>query len=208
MLTSKILLSKLKEYKPPFHHHIRDEIYDDIISEGEAVFPIIIDVLENDTLHSKQKALLEKSLWDIGGSAIMQFFVKRAENDYGYRLHLRKLDHIQLLQLRDKNPSLIKKMYNSFPEDRVVYCDKHQGLLGQELPKLGLTVPQLPFNVVKATWVGIKDCPVCGKKPTEQRWLYYWSPIEDWDKMRGRAGWVGICDNCEIQASQYMVEIN
>lgn len=205
MLTVEALHDKLTEYKPPFHHHIRDEIRDEIISYGEDILEIAKVLLdENEFQYYQQGGLLENALWKIGGEKIIQFFIEREEGIY-----IKKLSKDRLLQLRDDNPELIKEIYNYLPEEVLLYCEKHQYNLEAKLQELALTIPELPFDIsMVIDEHGIKNCPICDKSPENQRWLYIWTPNEDWIKMRGRAGWFGICDDCNIQVNWVIREMN
>jgi hypothetical protein len=48
-------------------------------------------------------------------------------------------------------------------------------------------------------------CPKCQKPLT---WIYFSSPAWTWEQMCGRAGWIGICRTCRVQADFKLTMIN
>jgi hypothetical protein len=211
MLTEHEIRELLASYIPPYHHEIRDEICDKIISCGEQVLESVQRILDDDTVKDRQKALLESALWQIGGELIKDFFIKKAEYDLGSRLYIKKLPREELLQLRETNSELLKKVFNYLPEEIISFCASRQYQINEELQRLGLSVPEESFDIGKEQQLNphlMKECPVCGKTPDKHSWLYFWTPNNDWANMRGRAGWIGLCKDCSIQASWVIREMN
>jgi hypothetical protein len=211
MLTEYEIRHLLANYTPPYHHEIRDEIREQIIACGEQVLRSVQPILDDKGVKDRHKALLESVLWTIGGNLIKDFFIKRAEYDLGSRAYIKELLHKDLLRLRETNPELLKKVFNYLPESIISFCASHQHQMQSELQRLGLTAPEESFDVNKEEQINphsVIDCPVCGKAPNKQSWLYFWTPDKDWHKMRGRAGWIGICGDCNIQVSRVIREMN
>lgn len=46
-----------------------------------------------------------------------------------------------------------------------------------------------------------KPCPKCGKKPDELFWLGIQSAPEKWKKGQGKAGFLTLCEQCNIQVN-------
>lgn len=212
MLTELEIRELIASYIPPYHHEIRDEIRAKIISCGEQVLESVQPILDDNGVKDRHKALLESVLWKISGDLIRDFFIKRAEYNLGSsRIYIKELPRKDLLQLRETNPELLKKVFNYLPENVISFCASHQHQMQSELQRLGLTAPEESFDVIKEERVNprsVIDCPVCGKAPNKQSWLYFWTPSEDWHKMRGRAGWMGLCRDCNIQVSRVIREMN
>jgi hypothetical protein len=211
MLTEIEIREMIASYIPPYHHEIRDEIYKEIIACGEEVLGSVQPLLDDSNLKHRQRALLERALWAIGGNLIKDFFIERAEYNPGSRSYIKELPREDLLHLREINPELLKKVFTYLPEDIISYCVARQHQMKEELQQLGLTIQEETFEVAREQTLNphsIKDCPVCGKDPYHLLWIYFWTPSEDWQKMRGRAGWIGLCDECNIQVSWVIREMN
>jgi hypothetical protein len=208
MLTELEIRELIASSIPPNHHEIRDKI----INCGEQVLESVQPILDDNGVKDRHKALLESVLWAIGGNLIKDFFIERAEHNLGSsRIYIKDLPRKDLLRLRETNPELLKKVFNYVLEDIVTFCSKHQHRMQEELQQLGLTIPTEKLDIIKEQQFNphlIKDCSVCGKSPSDQTWLYFWTPDKDWYKMRGRAGWIGICGDCNIQVSRVIREMN
>jgi hypothetical protein len=211
MLTEAEIRELLAKYIPPYHQHIRDKIYEKIIACGEQVLASVQPIFDDISIKDRQLALLEKALWQIGGNSIKDFFIERAEYNPSIRAYIKALPREKLLHLRKTKPELLKEVFNFLSEDIVAFCAAHQHQMQDELQQLGLTVPEQSFDINKEHQLNphlIKDCPICGKSPTKQPWLYVWTPNNDWQNMRGRAGWMSVCADCNIQVSWLVRELN
>jgi len=48
------------------------------------------------------------------------------------------------------------------------------------------------------------SCPVCNTPAEQLSWFYFTTPEQDWKALAGRAGWMTVCDNCNIQVNRFV----
>lgn len=53
-----------------------------------------------------------------------------------------------------------------------------------------------------------QPCPRCGAQPRELRWIPYSTSPETWQQLTGRAGWVSLCDKCQLQIDFHIEVLN
>jgi hypothetical protein len=53
-----------------------------------------------------------------------------------------------------------------------------------------------------------KACPKCSAPPGELAWFYFESPRWTWDCLCGRAGWMTVCDSCQVQVDFFLEILN
>jgi hypothetical protein len=42
-------------------------------------------------------------------------------------------------------------------------------------------------------------CPICGTPANQLAWFFFATPVETWEVLMGRAGWMTVCDKCHLQ---------
>lgn len=53
-----------------------------------------------------------------------------------------------------------------------------------------------------------RDCPGCGREPSDLKWVYFSSPDWTWRQLCGRAGWLVICEACHMQVDFFLDRMN
>ena len=53
-----------------------------------------------------------------------------------------------------------------------------------------------------------KPCPSCGAGPRAMAWVYFVSPVWTWEHLCGRAGWLVVCDKCNVQSNFFCERLN
>lgn len=53
-----------------------------------------------------------------------------------------------------------------------------------------------------------RSCPGCGTPPAYLIWFYFESPASTWENLCGRAGWMTVCEWCELQVDFFLEAMN
>jgi len=56
-------------------------------------------------------------------------------------------------------------------------------------------------DCIQTHFSGTRSCPKCGATPDALTWFYFRSPKETWPMLCGVAGWMAICDRCQVQVN-------
>jgi hypothetical protein len=48
-----------------------------------------------------------------------------------------------------------------------------------------------------------RPCPKCHAAADKLSWFYFESPVETWESLCGRAGWMTVCDRCHVQVDYF-----
>lgn len=51
-------------------------------------------------------------------------------------------------------------------------------------------------------------CPGCHTPPEHLTWVYFRSPDRTWEMLCGRAGWMTVCEWCEVQVDFFLESMN
>jgi hypothetical protein len=52
------------------------------------------------------------------------------------------------------------------------------------------------------------ECPLCQTSPDRLTWTYFASSPQSWRNLCGRAGWVVVCEPCELEVSVFIDMLN
>ena len=53
-----------------------------------------------------------------------------------------------------------------------------------------------------------RNCPQCGRPPSDLTWVYFSSPAWTWQQLCGRAGWLVVCKPCHMQVDFFLDRMN